>query len=201
MMHQTKYGYSIVFLSSMMSFGALVIYRVYYPSGWYYPLISYVLLSYILGFLLLIGNAFGNVILFIIGNSTGPLIEKTVNPDRQKSYTDEEINKDIDDAVKRSMEIALSDLKFSDDDLKDIKFGKAYKDNPGVVTRVRDDIDEVITLKMAINPRDTEEDGSKDIDNISSQLDKFIMQEPSADNVKINKQFRVKHKRFRLFSS
>ena len=199
MMRQSRYGHLIIAISTLMSFVSLLIFGLYYPDGWYYPLISYVLLSYILGFLLLIGNAFGNVILAIISNSTEPFIEKVLNKQEAKTYSDEEIDRDIEEAVKRSMEIAVSDLKFKDDDLKDIKLGKAFRKNPGVVTRVKDDIGEVMALKVAINPEEKEELGSKEIDDISSQLDKIMMQQTSEDG-KINKAFKVKHKRFRLFS-
>ena len=197
MMRQTKYGYSIVTLSALMSIAALSIFTWKYPKGdWVYPLVSYVLIFYIMGFLLLMGNAFANVILSIISSNVISVTaddEEEINVKRRE-YTEEEIEKDIDEALQRNLEIAAAELRFKDEDFEEIKLGKAFRETPGTITRVKDNIDEVHWLKKAINQGDKEEDGSREVDDISVQLDKIMDQQ-------LSEKGRVgKHKRFRLFS-
>ena len=197
MMRQTKYGYSIVTLSTLMSLASLLIFAWKYPKGdWIYPLVSYVLIFYIMGFLLLMGNAFANVILSIISsNVIAPTAEAESEIEvRRREYTEEEIEKDINEALQKHLEIAAAELRFKDDDFVDIKLGKAFRETPGTVTRVKDDIDEVHWLKKAINQGDKEEDGSREVDDISVQLDKIMDQQVS------EKKHLGKRKRFKLFS-
>lgn len=197
MMRQTKYGYSIVTLSTLMSLASLLIFAWKYPKGdWIYPIVSYVLIFYIMGFLLLMGNAFANVILSIISsNVIAPTAEAESEIEvRRREYTEEEIEKDINEALQKHLEIAAAELRFKDDDFVDIKLGKAFRETPGTVTRVKDDIDEVHWLKKAINQGDKEEDGSREVDDISVQLDKIMDQQVS------EKKHLGKRKRFKLFS-
>jgi hypothetical protein len=197
MMRQSRYGYGIVTLSTLLSFGALSIFAWKYPKGdWIYPLVSYVLISYIMGFLLLMGNAFANVILTIISSNSGTTVAGfEPEPEvRRREYSEEEIEKDIDEALKSHLEIAAAELRFKEEDFADIKLGRAFRETPGTITRVKDDIDEVHWLKKAINQGDKEEDGSQEIDDISVQLDKIIDQQ-SSEKGRLGK-----HKRFRLFS-
>jgi len=197
MMRQTKYGYSIVTLSTLMSIASLLIFAWKYPKGdWIYPLVSYVLIFYIMGFLLLMGNAFANVILSIISsNVIAPTAEAESEIEvKRREYTEEEIEKDINEALQKHLEIAAAELRFKDDDFVDIKLGKAFRETPGTVTRVKDDIDEVHWLKKAINQGDKEEDGSREVDDISVQLDKIMDQQVS------EKKHLGKRKRFKLFS-
>ena len=64
-----------------------------YRNNWYYPMISYILVLYITGSLILIGNLFANVILLIIDKKSEHV---TYEAKPTHLYTDEEIMKDID---------------------------------------------------------------------------------------------------------
>lgn len=180
MMRQTKYGKYIMIVSSLLSLIAVLSFVVsYYKNYWYYPLISYVIAFYVIGFALLLGNAFANITVWTIrgkpeitpsGGNTG------------KIYTDEEIERDIDEATRKSMELVASELQFEidDSDLKNIKVGEAFYESRGMVTRVKDDIDESLTLKHTISPSDTEKWGSIGLNKAAMQLSKTL-EEPTSE--------------------
>lgn len=195
MIKQSRKGYGIVGTSTIISSIAIIIFSFNYFNNWYYPIISYVLALYIFGFLTLLGNAFANVTLWIIENRPGVehnfMEEKTT-----RIYTDEEIQRDIEKATRKSLEAAASQLEFDIFDSGDIKLGKSSPKLRGYVTRIKDDIDEVKNLQQTVNPGTTEKWGSVGIEKASMQLAEAIMQKENED--KQYKGFRGKlFKRFK----
>lgn len=167
MMRQTKYGYPIVCTSLFMSLLAIFIFTFTYPHSWFYPLISYTLALYVFGFLTMVGNAFINVVLRMIeGNSESIELEER----KIKSYTDEEIKKDIEESLRNSTEIIASELQFKIDGTDNIKLGKAFNSNCSTIVRVRDDINEAKYLGQTISPGETEKWGSVGIEKDSMLL-------------------------------
>jgi len=180
MMRQTKYGKYIMIVSSLLSLIAILSFVVsYYKNYWYYPLISYVLACYVIGFSMLLGNAFANITVWTI---RGKSEVATSGRDTGKIYTDEEIERDIEEATRKSMELVASELQFEigDSDLKNIKVGEAFYESRGMVTRVKDDIDESLILEHAISPGETEKWGSIGLDEASMQLSKAL-EEPTTE--------------------
>jgi hypothetical protein len=167
MIRQTKKGYCVVGVSAFISSFSILIFATNYLHNWYYPIVSYVLASYVIGFLALLGNAFANVTLWIIEKNPGPMMEEER---LTKIYTDEEIQRDIEEATKKSIEIAASGLEFKVDDIGDIKLGKSSPRDCGHITRVKDDIGEIMSLRQTINPGATDKWGSIGIDKVSTQL-------------------------------
>lgn len=195
MIKQSRKGYGIVGTSTIISSIAIIIFSFNYFNNWYYPIISYVLALYIVGFLTLLGNAFANVTLWIIENRSGVehnfMEEKTT-----RIYTDEEIQRDIEKATRKSLEAAASQLEFDIFDSGDIKLGKSSPKLRGYVTRIKDDIDEVKNLQQTVNPGSTEKWGSVGIEKASMQLAEAITQKENED--KQYKGFRGKlFKRFK----
>jgi hypothetical protein len=174
MIKQTKKGYCVVGVSVCISSFAILIFATNYLHNWYYPLVSYVLASYIIGFLALLGNAFANVTLWIIEKNPGPMMMEEER--LTKIYTDEEIQRDIEEATKKSIEIAASGLQFKVDDTVDLKLGKSSPRTCGHITRVKDDIGEIMSLRQTINPGSTDKWGSIGIDKVSTQLAQTMMQ-------------------------
>lgn len=173
-MRQTQYGYYIVGLSACMSFIALFVFTYTYPQEWYYPLISYVVALYVSGFLVLLGNAFANVVLWIIQGKPESIIREK---GEMKVHTDEEIERDIEEATRKSIEIASGELEFKiGADTGKIKVGEAFHKTRGDTTRVKDDINEAKSLMKAINPGEKVKAGSAEIDTISMQLSQAMMQ-------------------------
>ena len=170
-MRQTKYGKYIMTVSSFMSLIAILIFILNYYNNWYYPVISYIIAFYVIGFSMLLGNAFANITVWMIHGK--PEIA-TIGGDKAKIYTDEEIQQDIEEATRKSMELAASELQFEIGDTGNIKVGKAFYKSRGTVTRFKDDIDESLTLKQTITPGDTEKWGSIGIDKDSMQLAKTL---------------------------
>jgi len=180
MMRQTKYGKYIMIVSSLLSLIAVLSFVVsYYKNYWYYPLISYVIACYVIGFSMLLGNAFANITVWTI---RGKSEVATSGRDTGKIYTDEEIERDIEEATRKSMELVASELQFEigDSDLKNIKVGEAFYESRGMVTRVKDDIDESLILEHAISPGETEKWGSIGLDKASMQLSKAL-EEPTTE--------------------
>ncbi len=174
MIRQTKYGKFIMIVSSFLSLIAVLSFIVsYYKNYWYYPLISYVFTCYVIGFSMLLGNVFANITVWTIRRKPE---FATSEGDAGKIYTDEEIQRDIEEATRKSMELVASELQFEigDSDLKNIKVGKAFYESRGMVTRVKDDIVESLTLKHTISPSDTEKWGSIGLDKASMQLSKTL---------------------------
>ena len=177
MIKQTKKGYAIVVASTVSSLLAIFLFTTnyHYLQNRYYPLVSYVFALYVIGFLALLGNAFASVIIWIIGNRPSYSVEEKVKP---RLYADEEIQRDIDEATKKSLETAVAELQFELEELPDdMVVGKYASKTPGNIIRVKDDIDEVLSLRQTLTPGTTEKWGSLGIDKASTQLAKTISQE------------------------
>jgi len=172
MMKQTKKGYFIVIISILAVSLAIFLFIRNYPHNWYYPLVGYVFGLYVAGFLLLLGNTFAGSILWIIGNRPD-YIEK--EEEQARLYTDEEIQRDIEEATKKSVEAAVAELHFDMDDAPDdLLIGKFVSKTPKNITRVKDKITEVSNLKQTLTPGTTEKWGSIGIDKASLQLAKTM---------------------------
>jgi hypothetical protein len=168
MMKQTKKGYFIVTISIFAVSLAIFLFIRNYPHNWYYPLVGYVFGLYVAGFLLLLGNTFAGSILWIIGNRPD-YIEK--EEEQARLYTDEEIQRDIEEATKKSVEAAVAELHFDMEAAPDdLLVGKFVSKTPKNVTRVKDKITEVSNLKQTLTPGTTEKWGSIGIDKASLQL-------------------------------
>ncbi len=169
MMKQTKKGYFIIILSVIAVSLSIFLFIRYYPQNWYYPLVGYVFGLYVAGFLLLLGNTFAGAILWIIGNRPEYSVKET--EEQARLYTDEEIQRDIEEATKKSVEAAVAELHF---DLEaapsDLLIGKFVSQSPKNVTRVKDKITEVSNLKQTLSPGSTEKWGSVGIDKASMAL-------------------------------
>lgn len=175
-MKQTQYGYHIVTASAFMSFLALIIFKFNYPHEWHYPLVSYVVALYVGGFLILLGNAFANVVLWMIHSTPESL---TAEKEEMKLYTDEEIERDIEEATRKSIELAAGELKFKlGNEAGNIKVGKAFHKTRGNTTRVKDDITEAKSLLKTITPKEKVKAGSAEIDAISMQLSHAMKNQP-----------------------
>ncbi len=171
MMKQTRYGYYIVGASAFISLLALLIFTSNYPHNWFYPLISYVLTLYIAGFLALLGNAFANVILWMIEGKP----EAVVGREREiKIYTDEEIERDIEEATRKSIELSASELKFKEPGVEEVKLGKTFRETRGNITKVKDDIGEAKSLRKTINPGERMKSGSVEIESVSRNLGEIL---------------------------
>jgi hypothetical protein len=145
MMRQTQYGYYIVGASAFISVLALLLFTSSYPHNWYYPLISYILALYVIGFLMLLGNAFANVILWMIEGKTEAVVGRE---GEIKLYTDEEIERDIEEATRKSIELSARKLEFKE---------------PGV-EGVR------LSLRKTIRPGERMKSGSTEVEGISRSL-------------------------------
>jgi len=196
MMRQTKYGYCIVGGSAFMSLSALSLFVYAYPYKWYYPLISYVFSLFVAGFLVLMGNAFANVTLKMIGNRLESVVDKEEKME-VKLYTDEEIERDIEEATRKSVEAAVNKLDFTLSDAKDLTLGASCTQERGNIVRVKDDIDEARILKITRNPSETDKWGSIGIDKVSMQLSSALENQPTIEKdrlVEITKDFERKIK-------
>jgi hypothetical protein len=210
MMRQTKYGYDIVGVSAFMSLSALSLFVYAYPHKWYYPFISYVFLLFVAGFLVLMGNAFANVTLKMIGNRFESVVGKEekaevkIYTDEEierdievKIYTDEEIERDIEEATRKSVEAAVNKLDFTMSDAKDLTLGASCTEVRGSIVRVKDDIDEARILRITRNPIETDKWGSIGIDKVSMQLSSALENQPPIEKdrlVEITKDFERKIK-------
>jgi hypothetical protein len=127
------------------------------------------------------GNAFANVILWIIDRR--PEISSK-GEEQSKIYTDEEIQRDIEEATRKSIELAASNLQFEIDSLPESKrFDKLVMGVRGQITRVKDDITEAIALNQTMHPGSTEKWGSIGIDQASLQLAKTVMEKKEEQGI------------------
>lgn len=182
MMKQTKKGYFIVVSSIIILSLAIFLFIRNYPQNWYYPLVGYVFGLYVIGFLTLLGNTFASVILWIIGSRSDYTIKE--KEEQTRLYTDEEIRRDIEEATKKSIETAVAELKFEIEETpSDILIGKSVSKTPGKITRVKDDIKEVISLKHTVTPGEIEKWGSVGIEKVSMQLANTISQEEKKSGI------------------
>lgn len=167
MMRQTQYGYYIVGVSAFISLFGLFVFTFNYPHNWYYPLISYVLALYVIGFLMLFGNAFANVILWMIEGKPEAMVR---GEEGIKVYTDEEIKRDIEEATRESIKVSTSELKFKEPSTGEVRLGKAFRETRGATTKVKDDIEEAKSLIKTIKPGERLKSGSAEVEGISRNL-------------------------------
>lgn len=181
MIRQTKKGYLIIFTSIIFSSVAIFLFYTNYLDNFYYPLVSYIFGLYVFGFLMLLGNAFASVIVWIIGNKPEYQITEKAKP---HFYTDEEIQRDIEEATQKSLQAAVDQLQFELEDLpKDIIIGRGSPESPGNIIRVKDDIDEVLSLSQTLNTGSTEKFGSIGVDKVSMELAKIISSEKKEKSI------------------
>jgi hypothetical protein len=175
MIRQAKKGYTIIVVSVVFSILASLLFYTNYLHNFYYPLVSYIYGLYTLAFLGLLGNTFASVIVWIIGNKP---VYQTIGKEKQHLYTDEEIQRDIEEATQKSIETAVNQLEFELEELpKDIIVGKTVPKSPGNVIRIKDDIDEAINLSHTLGPIAKEKFGSVGIDRASKLLAETISQD------------------------
>lgn len=199
MIKQMKKGYIIIAGSAVFSSFAICLLYTNYFHNFYYPLISYIFVLYVIGFLALLGNAFASVIVWIIGNRSDYKIKKE---EKSRLYTDEEIQRDIDEATRKSMEIAVDNLQIElEDSTSDIVFGKSAPRIPRNVIRIKDNISEVLSLKQTLFPYETEKWGSVGIDKVSKQLAKTLTQEKNKKSIfsKIKEWFLKNNKKWIIY--
>ena len=166
MMRQTRYGYYLVGASAFASLFAILLFTYNFPQEWYYPFINYVIVLYIVGFLVLVGNAFANVVLWMIESKPGAIARKEAG----KIYTDEEIERDIEDATRKSIELSASELTFKDPSMEDVRLGRVFNETRGTTTRFKDDLSEVTSLMDTISPGERIKSGSAEIESASKNL-------------------------------
>jgi hypothetical protein len=177
MIRQKKKGYYVIAISTIISAVSIFLFIWNYLDNWFYPIVGYVLVLYVFGFLGLLGNAFGNVTLWLIENRQ-PIVQGDFGETKVKrSYSDEEILRDIEETTRKRVEAAAAELNFELYDTGNYKFGKFAPKDRGHVTRVKDDIDEAQALNYTMNPGETEKWGSIGVDKASSQLANAIMQQ------------------------
>jgi hypothetical protein len=175
MMKQTRKGYAIIVLSVTAVSLSLFLFINYYPANWYYPLVGYVFGLYVAGFLLLLGNTFAGAILWIIGSKPGFMPGPVEDEEPAHLYTDAEIQKDIEDATRKSAEAAVAELQFNDvSELPSDIIGVHISETPKNITRVKDKITEVNSLGQTLSPGMTEKWGSVGIDKASDALAKAL---------------------------
>jgi len=166
MMRQTRYGYYLVGASAFASLFAILLFTYNFPQEWYYPFINYVIVLYIVGFLVLVGNAFANVVLWMIESKPDAIARKEAG----KIYTDEEIERDIEDATRKSIELSASELTFKDPSMEDVRLGRVFNETRGTTTRFKDDLSEVTSLMNTISPGERIKSGSAEIESASKNL-------------------------------
>jgi len=180
MIKQMKKNYIIIVVSTVFSLIAIFLMYMNYLHNFYYPLISYIYILYISAFLMLLGNAFASAIVWIISNKSDFQIK---HEEKSRLYTDEEIQRDIDEATKKSIKIAVDELQFElEESASDILLAKSAPKTPRNIIRVKDNISEVLSLKKTLTPSETEKWGSIGIEKISEQLAKTITHEKKKKN-------------------
>lgn len=176
MMKQKKTGQYIFSLGTIFSSVAIVLFLLNFEHNLYYPTISYILLLYICGFVMLLGNAFGHITLYLIHSAQGSRSKQQAL--LHLEYTDEEIQKDIDEAVQKSIEHSAEELQFDYVDTRKLKIGQMDSESESVV-RVKDDMNETTVLKQTIDPGDIEEWGNMGVEKASLQLAETLNQKTS----------------------
>lgn len=166
MLKQSKRGYFIFSTGLIFAIIAIVTFYFNYETNWFYPTISYILLSYLLGFLLLMGNAFGHVTLWMIRKNQDAVEESVKTP--RVEYTNEQIEKDIDEAIKKSMQEAADELDFNLTSSPSFKVSSAT--NTETVVKRKDSMNETMVLQQTLNPGSKEEWGGTGVDKASSLL-------------------------------
>lgn len=168
MIYQGKRGYVTFAIGSLFSVFAIGYFYVNYESNWFYPIISYILLSYLTGFLLLMGNAFGHVTLWILRKNQQQSFPSAESGKKVYVHTDEEIERDIDNAIRQSLKQAADELQF-DLTMKPSFKVSAHAASETVVRR-KDDMNESMVLQQTLNPGSKEKWGATGVDKASLLL-------------------------------
>jgi len=123
--------------------------NAYLANKWYHPLIGKVAIGYGFGILLLAGTSFAALVMYVIASKTTAykteeLIKKTKFFEERKVYTDEEINRDIEEALSTSKYTwggpsKIPDLIIKSTDESDLTLSKAMFGRAGKITRVSAD--------------------------------------------------------------
>jgi len=178
MIKQKKKGYFVFGIGSLLSMLAIALFILNYVNNWYYPLVSYVLTLFLMGFLLLIGNAFGNVTVWLIENKMpAAVVSHLETGSVKREYTDEEIQRDIEEAMKKSINAAADRLSFEFDDSETLKISRYFDKPHEKVVKVKDDMRETDLLQQAINPGVKDQWGSIGIEKASMQLAQTLNQQ------------------------
>ncbi|MBS3778119.1 MAG: hypothetical protein KGY50_02360 [Candidatus Thermoplasmatota archaeon] len=167
MLRQSKKGYISFLIGSLFAMIAIGMFYFSYETNWYYPTISYILLSYLVGFLLLMGNAFGHVTLWILRKNQ-ETVPNNQHLEPKHTYTDEEIERDIDKAVKQSMQHAADELQFNLN--KGPTFKVSAAQNTESIVKRKDAMNESKALQQTLNPGFREEWGGAGVDKASTLL-------------------------------
>jgi len=184
---QKRNGYYAITAGILFSFVSIVLFLLNYKNNWYYPIITYVIISYIFGLMILMGNAFGNVTLWLIRSNVSTETSKSKKILRE--YSDEEIERDIENAVQKSLVKAADELQFDFINKKPLKVGNASFGSETVV-KVKDDINEIHTLDQTLNPGEREIWGATGVDKTSDLLANALLEKP-----------KIKRSRFKNFFS
>ncbi len=115
----------------------VVAFLLSYPENWKYPNVTYIVATYACGICVLVGNAFAKVILNLIEEKSKV----------KEEISEEEIEKVIDESLKRVVEFSETTLRFRDVSTEGFKPGKAFMFDRGKTIKVRDEVSEVEELK------------------------------------------------------
>lgn len=174
MMKQSRKGYALLILSMIAVAASMILFIRIYENNWYYPQAYYVFGLYVSGLLLLLGNTFAGSILYII-RTNKPIYSPIEDKEPVHLYTDEEIQRDIEEATRKSAEAAVAELQFNDvQELPSDIIGVHISESPKNITRVKDKITEVNSLGQTLSPGMTEKWGSVGIDKASDALAKTL---------------------------
>ncbi|MFP3946123.1 MAG: hypothetical protein ACLFVI_04405 [Archaeoglobaceae archaeon] len=159
-----------------------------YPQGWAYPNISYIILLYAGGVTILVANSFANAVLNLLEG-----VPVSIKGEKQPEYTDEDIEREVDRAIEEStrriVEFSDSGLRFKDVDMEGFRPSKSFTSSRET-TRVKDDIDEVRSLRNVQSGKVEVKDD--ELDEISDLLKETTINNEEEEEGK---------KRFRLFGS
>jgi len=175
LIRQKRNGYYAILIGILFSFLSIALFLFNYQNNWYYPTINYVIISYIVGLMILMGNAFGNVTLWLIRSNVSSETIKSKKILRE--YSDEEIERDIENAVQKSLVKAADELQFDFIDKKPLKVGNASFGSETIV-KVKDDINETHTLDQTLNPGEREIWGATGVDKTSDLLANALLEKP-----------------------
>ncbi len=193
MLNQSKRGYLVFGLGSVFSVIGIFSFYLNYESNWFYPIISYILLAYLLGFLMLMGNAFGHVTLWILRKNLDSSVTDMKAGKKTYMHTDEEIQRDIENAIKQSMKQAADNLQF------DLSVEPSFKVSRNAaaetVIRRKDDMNETVALQQTLNPGSKEKWGATGVDKASMLLADTLNQESSVKQGFFDKVHHLFHKK------
>lgn len=172
---------SITMAGAILALIGLALGAVNYPENWFYPTISYVVLTYIAGVVLLLGNSFANAVLNVMEGR--PVTTREEIPE-------EAIERDIERELSRVIESSHESVaEFRDVDTSDIKLESAFSEPKckGEITELEDELSEHPTLRKA-------ETGSVELpDNDIGRVSKSLKGVLESDGKGLNK------KKFRFF--